>query len=235
MPDFKSLEYVKGFEWKGLYIRVLTYDQAKKLIREIKALKVAFFDFLGIFNNNYNNNNLLSNELIFPLMSYAYIGGIVLYVSVEIKKFCYDSNYLSLNNKFSIRKSLRLSEKNELNECTIDNSDDNFSFDESILNEEININNYSKNDLNDTKIIKKLNENNLLKIFDEFSEDNKKGRKFKFILKNIYDTIPDLFNEDDNTIYKKLNILNCIDIKNEFKEPRFVNLTKINNLDKNKK
>ena len=232
LPDFKSLEYVKGFEWKGLYIRVLTYDQAKKLIREIKALKIAFFDFLGIFNNNYNNNNLLSNELIFPLMSYAYIGGVVLYVSVEIKKFCYDSNYLNLNNKFSIRKSLRLSEKNELNECTIDNSDDNFSFDESILNEEININNYSKNDLNDTKIIKKLNENNLLKIFDEFCEDNKKGRKFKFILKNIYDIIPDLFNEDENTIYKKLNILNCIDIKNEFKEPRFVNLTKINNLDK---
>ena len=53
LPDFKSLEYVKGFEWKGLYIRVLTYDQAKKLIREIKALKIAFFDFLGLFNNNY--------------------------------------------------------------------------------------------------------------------------------------------------------------------------------------
>jgi len=233
LPDFKSLEYVKGFEWKGLYIRVLTYDQAKKLIREIKALKIAFFDFLGLFNNNYSNNNLLSNELIFPLMSYAYIGGIVLYVSVEIKKFCYDSNYLNSNNKSLKRQSLRLSDKNEFNDCTIDNSDDNFSFDESILNEEININNYSKSDLNDTKIIKKLNENNLLKIFDEFSDDNKNDRKFKFILKNIYDIIPDLFNEDDNIIYKKLNIINCIDIKNEFKEPRFVNLTKINNLDSN--
>ena len=246
LPHFKSLEYIRGFEWKGLHIRVLTYDQAKKVIREIKALKYAFFDFLSLFNNNYNDNNLLSNEIVFPLMSYSYIGGIVLYASVEIKKFCYDSNYLNLNvipknetnrldrlYKSLIRKSLRLSDKNEFNECTIDNSDDNFSFDEKILNEEINISNYSTNDLGNTKILKKINESNLLKIFDEYNDDNKKDRKHKFILKNIYELIPELFKEDDNTIYKKLNILNCIDIKNEFKEPRFVNLTKISNLDKN--
>ena len=247
LPHNKSLEYIKGFEWKGLHIRVLTYSQAKKVIREIKSLKCAFIDFLSLFYNNFDDNNLLSNEIIFPLMSYAYIGGIVLYVSVEVKKFCYDSNYLNTNiiprndtNKLDkflykslIKKSLRLSGKNEFNDCTIDNSDDNFSFDENILNEEINISNYSKNDLIDTKIIKKLNENNLLKIFDEFNDENKKDRKFKFILKNIYNIIPDLYKEDDKTIYKKLNILNCLDIKNEFKEPRYVNLTKMNNLDKN--
>ena len=245
LPYYKSLEYIKGFEWKGLHIKILTYEQAKKLIREIKSLKCAFFDFLTLFNNNCKDNNLLSNEIIFPLMSYAYIGGIILYVSVEIKKFCYDSNYLKSNiipkndiNKLDrlykslIRKSLRLSDKNEVYDCTIENSDDNFSFDEKILNEEINLSNYSKNDLNDTKILKKITEDNLLKIFDEFTDENKEDRKSKFILKNIYDLVPNLFNEDDKAIYKKLNILNCIDIKNEFKEPRFVNLTKVNNLDK---
>ena len=246
LPYYKSLEYIKGFEWKGLHIRILTYSQSKKIIREIKALKYAFFDFLNLFNNNYNDNNLLSNEIIFPLISYSYIGGIVLYASVEIKKFCYDSNYLNSNifpkndinrldniYKSLIKKSLRSSDKNEMNDCTIDNSDDNFSFDEDILNEEINLSNYSKNDLNDTKILKKLKDDNLLKVFDGNNEENRKDRKFKFILKDIYDISPDLFQEDDKTIYKKLNILNCIDIKNEFKEPRFVNLTKMNNLDKN--
>ena len=56
-------------------------------------------------------------------MSYAYIGGIILYVSVEIKKFYYDSNFLNTNinqknvpnrldniYKSLIRKSLRFSE-----------------------------------------------------------------------------------------------------------------------------
>ena len=219
LPYYKSLEYIKGFEWKGLHIRILTYSQAKKIIREIKALKYAFFDFLNLFNNNYNDNNLLSNEIIFPLISYSYIGGIVLYASVEIKKFCYDSNYLNSNifpkndinrldniYKSLIKKSLRSSDKNEMNDCTIDNSDDNFSFDEDILNEEINISNYSKNDLNDTKILKKLKDDNLLKVFDGNNEENRKDRKFKFILKDIYDISPDLFQEDDKTIYKKLNI-----------------------------
>ena len=246
LPNYKSLDYIRGFEWKGLHIRVLPYSQAKKIIREVKSLKCAFFDFLTLFNNKkYEGiDNLLSNEIIFPLMSYVYIGGIILYVSVEIKKFYYDSNYLSSNiiqkngpnrldklYKSLIRRSLRLSDKNDYNDCTIDNFDDNFSFDENILNEEINISNYSKIDLNDTKILKNIKEDNLLKIFDEYNDENKTDRKYKFILKNAYDLIPNLFKENDHEIYKKLNILNCLDIKNEFKEPRFVNLTKVNNLD----
>ena len=247
LPHYKSLEYIRGFEWKGLHIRVLTYEQSKIVKREIKSLKNAFLDFLTLFNSDNNDSNLLSNEIIFPLMSYAYIGGIFLFVSVEIKKLCYDSNFFNFNNniipendsnkfdrlyKSLIKKNLRFSDKNEINDCTIDNSDDNFSFDDNILNEEINISNYSKNDLNDTKILKNLNEKHLLKIFDEYTDEKKADRKFKFILKNISDLIPNLFKEDDKTIYKRLNILNCLDIKNEFKEPRYVNLTKINNLDK---
>ena len=36
--------------------------------------------------------NLLSNELIFPFISYIYFGGIVIYVSAVITKFCYEGN-----------------------------------------------------------------------------------------------------------------------------------------------
>ena len=245
LPKHNSLEWVKGFEWKGLHIRVLTKEKAKNLIHEIKALKYVFFDYLQLFNSqninaNINYNNLLSNEIIFPFMSYAYVGGIILYVSVEIKKLLYEENFLSSNmkdeinlekmRKSLIRQSLRLSIKYDNYDYNSDDDFDNISFDENVLNEEINLSNYSKDDLEKTKILKKIKENNLLKIFDDFN--NNKEKKFKFILINIFSLLPKLLKEDDKTIYHKLNQLNCIDIKNEFESPRFINLTKINNLDK---
>jgi len=171
-------------------------------------------------------------------MSYSYIGGIILYVSVEIKKLFYEENNsnLSLKDESRLRKSLiRQSLQFSIK---FDNYDynpediDNISFDENILNEEINLSNYSKNDLNSTKILHNIAEKNLLKIFGDYNDKNKE-RKFKFIIINMYSLLPDLFKEDDKTIYHKLNQLNCIDIKNEFDAPRYINLTKINNLDKN--
>ena len=248
LPSHYSLEWIKGFEWKGLHIRVLTYEQSKKLMHEIKAIKYALFDYLHILKNNISNNivneNLLSNELIFPFMSYANIGGIVVYVSVEIRKILCENNLLSSNinmkdetqlekiRKSLIRQSLRFSIRYDNFDYTSGNFDDNISFDEKILNDEINLSNFSKNDLADTKILKNVTEKNLLKIFDEYN-DKKEERKFKFILINIYSLLPDLFKQDDKTIYHKLDQLNCIDIKNEFEAPRFINLTKINNLNKN--
>ena len=249
LPSHNSLEWIKGFEWKGLHIRALTYEQSKKLMHEIKAIKYALFDYLQILRNNNNNNNmvydnLLSNELIFPFMSYAIIGGIVVYVSVEIRKILFENNLLMSNinmkdefqlekiRKSLIRQSLRFSIRYDNFDYTSGNFDDNISLDENILNNEINLSSFSKNDLTDTKILKNVTEKNLLKIFDEFNDKNEE-RKSKFILINIYSLLPDLFKEDDKTIYHKLDQLNCIDIKNEFEAPRFINLTKINNLDKN--
>jgi hypothetical protein len=249
LPPQNSLEWIKGFEWKGLHIRVLTYEQSKKIMHEIKAIKYALFDYLQILRNNNNSNNmvydnLLSNELIFPFMSYSNIGGIVVYVSVEIRKILCENNLLSSNinmkdelqlekiRKSLIRQNLRFSIRYDNFDYTSVNFDDNISFDEKILNDEINLSNFSKNDLINTKILKNVTEKNLLKIFDEYN-DKKEERKFKFILINIYSLLPDLFKQDDKTIYHKLDQLNCIDIKNEFEAPRFINLTKINNLDKN--
>ena len=249
LPAHNSLEWIKGFEWKGLHIKVLTIENAKKLIHEVKSLKYALFDYLQLFNNKNNNknidyNNLLSNEIIFPFMSYAYVGGIILYVSVEIKKLLYEENFLSSNTnmkeeinlekmrKSIIRQSLRLSIKFDNYDYNEDDNFDNISFGENILNEEINLSNYSKDDLENSKILKKIKENNLLKIFDDSNSNNNKGKKFKFILINIFSLLPRLFKDNDKAIYHKLNQLNCIDIKNEFESPRYRNLTKINNLDK---
>ena len=108
LPIYNSLEWIKGFDWKGLHIRVLTYEQGKKLIHEVKALNYILFDYLQLFNNSENSNiksnNLLSNEIIFPFMSYAYIGGVILYVSVEIKKLFYDENFLMSNVNLKDKK-----------------------------------------------------------------------------------------------------------------------------------
>jgi len=251
LPSHYSLEWIKGFEWKGLHIRVLTYEQSKKIRHEIKALEYTLLDYLQIFKDNANDNklnynNLLSNEIIFPFMSYTYIGGIILYVSVEIKKIFYEENYLSSNinmknmkddikleklKKSLMRQSLRFSIKYDNFDYGSENFDEDISFDENILNNEINLSNFTKDDLNNTKILNKITEKNLLKIFDEFN-DKKNERRFKFILINMYSLLPDLFKEDDKTIYHKFNQINCIDIKNEFEIPRFINLTKANNLDK---
>ena len=130
--------------------------------------------------------------------------------------------------KSLIRQSLRLSIKYDNFKYNNNGDIDNISFDEKILNENINLANYSKKDLNKTKILHKISENNLLKIFDEYIE-NTKDKKFKFILINIYSLLPNLFKEDDQIIYHNFNVLNCIDIKNEFKAPRYINFNKINN------
>ena len=253
LPPHNSLEWIKGFEWKGLHIRIFTYEQSKKLIREIKALYYILFDYLQLFNTNNKNkkikySNLLSNEIVFPFMSYAYVGGVVLYVTVEIKKLFYDENFLKTNinikdenkiermrkslNRNSIKLGIKIDNNNENFDLISDEDIDNISFEDNILNEEINLANYSKEDLSNTKILHKITENNLLKIFDDSIDNNNKEKLFKFILINTYSLLPTLFKEDDKTIYQKFNQLNCIDIKNEFDAPRFINLTKINNLDK---
>ena len=97
LPSYDNLDWIKGFEWKGLFIKVQTYHDSKNIIKEIKALKYTFLDFIQIIDNfkykaNMNSLNLLSNELIFPFISYIYFGGIVIYVSASIKKFCYEDN-----------------------------------------------------------------------------------------------------------------------------------------------
>ena len=88
LPSYDNLDWIKGFEWKGIYIKVMTYQESKKIRNEIKALNYAFLDYINIidtFKKNSGNINLLSNEIIFPFITYSYFGGIVIYFSVVIK------------------------------------------------------------------------------------------------------------------------------------------------------
>ena len=66
-------------------------------MKDIKSLKYEFLDYIKVndgfkYKANINFVNLLSNELIFPFISYTYFGGIIIYASASIKKFYYDEN-----------------------------------------------------------------------------------------------------------------------------------------------
>ena len=288
LPSYDNLDWIKGFEWKGLFIKVQSYNDSKNIIKEIKGLKYAFLDYIQIIDNfkhktNMSSLNLLSNELIFPFISYIYFGGIIIYVTASIKKFCYEENSMvdqslynydfrrdNINsNNNSNTKSNTKSNSNsngnrnrniniygrkekgfdELSEVPMNykskqniiNVNDNkgmveienknylkfnediISLNENLINNDINISKYSKIDLNNSKILSKITENNLIKIVDDINENsNINTDKYKYMITNVYPLIPDLFQENE---IEKENI-NYIKYKNDYQSPRIYELSK---------
>jgi hypothetical protein len=222
LPSYDNLDWIRGFEWKGIYIKVMTYEESKKIRREIKALNYAFLDYINIidtFKNKSGNNNLLSNEIIFPFITYSYFGGIIIYFSASIKKFYYyeeESCFIEISkdnsNTKSNTKSFENKEKqfDEISEITIldykkmtnknknflNFNDDHINLNENVINNDINISKYLKFDLENSKILSKITENNLIKIVDDLDDtSNINYEKYKFMLTNVYSLIPNLFKD----------------------------------------
>ena len=82
-------KWYEGFQWKGLYVKLITpyCCEATIIKEEIKALNYAFFDYIQILNNVIIEDSalMLSNELIFPLMSYIEIANMILVVSAQAR------------------------------------------------------------------------------------------------------------------------------------------------------
>ena len=250
LPSYDNLDWIRGFEWKGIYIKVMTYEQSKKIRNEVKALKYAFLDYINIidtFKNKSGNNNLLSNEIIFPFITYSYFGGIIIYFSVAIKKFYYyedNSVFCEISkdnsNTKSNTKSFENKEKqfDEISEITIldykkltnrnknflNFNDDHINLNENVINNDINISKYSKIDLDNSKILGKITENNLIKVIDDLDDtSNINYEKYKFMLTNIYTLLPDLFKESELDKNASIN-LNYIKYKNTYNYPRLYDL-----------
>ena len=202
-------KWFEGFEWKGIYIKIVLSEKSSLIKKEIKALNYFFFDYLNIIENNdkseilfntkLQNNNSLSYYLIFPLITYTEINGLVLITSVII------------NN-------------NDIN--MIDNK--NISIEEIISynNGVINTNNTAKNQVNENKNIK---DNNPVETFLSYFEkkyyikDLKNSIFFrelniyhfirifsnKFLIFNLNEFIPELF-EIKHTSLMKINFLSTI-------------------------
>ena len=250
LPSYDNLDWIKGFEWKGIYIKVMTYQESKKIRNEIKALNYAFLDYINIidtFKNKSGNINLLSNEIIFPFITYSYFGGIVIYFSVVIKKFYYyeeNSIFMEVSkdnsNTKSNTKSFEIKDKqfDEISEITIldykkmkkesknflNFNEDHINLNENVINNDINISKYSKLDLENSKILSKITENNLIKIIDDLDDtSNINYEKYKYMLTNIYSLLPNLF--EDSQVEQNNN-LSYIKYKNNYNYPRLYDIIK---------
>ena len=104
LPSNDINYWLNGFEWKGLYIRIdKDINCINNIKKEIKALNYFFLDFIHIIWNNKllqdlninNNNNILSNHIIFPLIGYCQINSFILIVSSIIKP---ESNNINFNS-----------------------------------------------------------------------------------------------------------------------------------------
>ena len=100
LPDNNSKLWNQGFDWKGLYIIALPESKSISIKNEIKAMKYCFYDFIQILEKqNDNIDKILTDEIIFPLIGYSNVNGIIIYVSVLInpdESFNKDKNFTSL-------------------------------------------------------------------------------------------------------------------------------------------
>ena len=268
LPPFDSNIWFKGFKWKGLYIRIDKNIDSKNIIKkEIKALNYLFFDYLHIiWNDNiiedYEiNNNILSNNIIFPLIGYCQIKSFIMIVSLIIKPEKNNNiNYIDIfekskgivefyskinileNNIFGnkIKNSKYLSKYNfkvnikkhnnnidsiNINDFNknkyINNSIDfnnkgnkktyNMKNKNALYNNINNINNKNNNDISyfkesfyikdilKSKLFSEINRNNLIKV---------KGGKY--ILVNISNLIPNLFENKFSNNIKKINFFGVV-------------------------
>ena len=181
LPSYDNLDWIKGFEWKGLFIKVQTYHNSKNIIKEIKALKYTFLDFIQIIDNfkykgNMSSLNLLSNELIFPFISYIYFGGIVIYVSASIKKFCYEDNSILEQSCYNYDIKKENSNNNSNTKSNTNNTNRNIyegkekQFDE-ISEVTINFKNKYNNKININENKNLNDEKNENKNYLKFNED----------------------------------------------------------------
>ena len=210
--DNKINSWFSGFKWKGLYIKVIRYENSKTLINELKALNYFFFDYLQIIDKNQylKKGNLikksqLSNNIIFPLIGYSKINNLVLYASALISS---DKNNNS-NDKNIGSTYMTIGELIEQNNKILNyysNTADNIisstcSFETNVSFSEIN-NNIMINKIKKSKIYMSLSQNkNILNEFIDLDFESSLGNNFY---------ISDLL---QSKFFKEINNYNLIKIK----------------------
>ena len=213
LPDNNSKLWNQGFVWKGLYIIALPENKSTIIKNEIKAIKYCFYDFIQILEKqNDTIDKKLTDEIIFPLIGYSNVNGIIIFVSVLInpdKAFNEDKNFLDLfineiishnkgvinyysNNNYNNSKVNSISTKD-------DESNNNKISQKKIyeLIRQIEQNYYTEN-LLESKLFMNMSEFHLIPYLGG-----------KFILINAYKLVPNLF-EIKFKNYKKINIFSEI-------------------------
>ena len=213
LPDNNSKLWNQGFDWKGLYIIALPESKSISIKNEIKAMKYCFYDFIQILEKqNDNIDKILTDEIIFPLIGYSNVNGIIIYVSVLInpdESFNKDKNFTSLflneiisHNKGVINYYSNNIYNNSYTSSNITTKDDENSkqarkkiYD---LIGKIEQNYYTEN-LLESKLFMNMSEFHLIPYLGG-----------KFILINAYKLVPNLFeikfkNSQKINIYSEIN------------------------------
>ena len=237
LPENDKMKWFQGFKWKGIYIRVIPNEKRKILLNEIKALNYFYFEYLQLLEQyEYNQENHLLYQLIFPLIAYTEINGLFLFGSAEI----------FLNNYNDIENGIMKENKGKDNYNSITPL---ITMDNIIENNNNFINYFSTiaGSINYNGIIKKDNKNNIeytnLQVLQQnyyikdlltsrlFSELNIyhliRLKENKFLIFNLSEFIPKLFeiNSDKNI---EMNFLSIINKKRVYYNTTFIQKVKIN-------
>ena len=175
--------WLKGFIFNGIYFQIFkkveNYNKIKIIKREIKSLNLLFLDYIQLLDNipqNYNNSdskNLLTNNILFPLISLLELTDYYLLAS------------LALEPSFEKKdvKSFILNEEEFINNNSYFNN--------------INISNYNTENLRHSPFLINLTENNLLHLNNgKFFIINASKNLHPLMIPETKD------NQDNESIYK---------------------------------
>lgn len=134
LPPVDSLEWLNGFEWKGIYIRIQPESESKHVEEELKCLRIAFIEYLQVIEmfstEKIKNSKILSNEIIFPLVTTIKLYGMILLVTASIPSingedsriFGFNDKNKKINNNGSKTKEINIKNYNINNANTNTNS-----------------------------------------------------------------------------------------------------------------
>ena len=245
-PPFNSVLWFKGFKWKGLYIRIdKDINCINNIKKEIKALNYFFLDYLLIIWNdnkilddydNNINNNILSNNIIFPLIGYCQINSFILIVSSIIKPERNNNNNLNdivehsrgmvgLYSKIKINLNENNIYGNKMNKNN--KFVNKYHYNENIKKHNnnfynININDFNKNKFITNKINRSIDFNN-----NRNKNTNTNNNKNEINNKNITTTNNITNNTNDITYYKDSFYINDLLKSKLFTEVNKNNLIKV--------
>ena len=205
LPEMNSPLWKEGFEWKDLFIIALPENKSLAIKNEIKAMKYCFFDYLQILEKeDSNKDKKISNEIIFPLIGYSIVNGIVIYVSVLINP---DRSFNNNNDFVELFINEIITHNKEIINYYSNNNHNNFE------GEEIKTTLSKKNiyqligQIEKNYYIANLLESKLFLNMSEFHLIPYLGGKF--ILINAYKLVSNLF-EINYKNYRQINIFSEI-------------------------
>ena len=231
LPEKDKMNWFRGFKWKGIYIRVMPIEKSKILLNEIKALNYFYFDYLQLLEEyEYIQDNHLLYKLIFPLISYTEINGFILFGSAIIN-INIDENDIKNGKEISntISELITLNNIIDKNDEVINfyhDLSDSINYSGILKRENKNIKNESIEILEKKYYIKDLLTSRLfseLNIF-HFIRINKD----KFIIFNLSEFIPNLFEINKSDKILEINFLSIINQKRVYYNTKYIKKTKIN-------